>query len=102
EYNAAVATLADYGRTLRKVAEKIDYNKDAFAITNTGIGLPIAPRDTINGDDFPDAKKIQVALKAYHDTRQALMNAWQAVPDGMKAGLQQPPFSVPTGRGSRY
>lgn len=102
EYRNAISKLDDYSNTLRNVAHQLATSRDNFAITNTGIGLPIAPRNTINGDEFPDAKAVQAALKAYHDAKRELMNAWQAVPDDLKGGLQQPPFSVPNGRGSRY
>jgi hypothetical protein len=90
----AIATLDKYAITMSNVAHLLSASRDSFAIVNTDADLRVVSASTINGAELPDVGAIQTALEAYHASKLKIRNAWQAVPDEFKGGLQKPPFEI--------
>jgi hypothetical protein len=82
---------------LGRVAAALEHSRGFFAFSNVeGSGFPpetIMGRQSVSddGNTWPSARAINQALMDWHRTKQAMDNAWAAVPQDRKAGLVPPP-----------
>jgi hypothetical protein len=64
---------------------------EQVTILNLGIGFPPgAELESINADNWPTSQQLAEALAEWHNCRNALNNAWQAIPETQRTGLQPP------------
>jgi hypothetical protein len=60
-------------------------------ILNLGVGFPPgAELESINADNWPTSQQLAEALAEWHNCRNTLNNAWQAIPETQRTGLQPP------------
>jgi hypothetical protein len=64
---------------------------EQVTILNLGVGFPPgAELESINADNWPTSQQLSEALAEWHNCRHVLNNAWQAIPETQRIGLQPP------------
>jgi hypothetical protein len=65
---------------------------EQVTILNLGIDFPPeAQLESINADAWPTSQQLAEALSEWHNCYNAVKNAWQAIPNTQRMGLQPPP-----------
>jgi hypothetical protein len=90
----AQADVERYVTTIQTASRLLGNGKWKTAMmANVSGGFPadIAfSRESINGNDWPTGQQLADVLQAYHATRQALKNAWGAIPPDERAVVHPP------------
>ena len=81
---------------LSKVGDALIVNRGMFCFANAGGGFPpetVMGRGSIteDGNSWPAAGAINTVLTEWHKAKQAMNNAWRAVPQERRTGLVAPP-----------
>jgi len=68
-------------------------NWESVVISNSGVGFPAeAHGESIDANTWPSAQQLAEALSEWHKARHTVNNAWSAIPEERRTGLQPPPL----------
>jgi hypothetical protein len=97
-YDDALAALEAAAKKLEAVSKFIVEAGQVFRDWETvgisnfkGASLPFGVKKTVDGSRWPTADQLYQFIQAYHDAKQAVQIAWNAVPAERRKSLLPPP-----------